>query len=57
MELLETLVTHPASTSHRELDDAALTAAGIGAGTVRMSVGIEHPEDLWADIDAALNRP
>ncbi|WP_330258007.1 aminotransferase class I/II-fold pyridoxal phosphate-dependent enzyme [Streptomyces murinus] len=51
---VETLVTHPASTSHRELDDAALTAAGIGAGTVRMSVGIEHPEDLWADIHAAL---
>ncbi|GLX49277.1 methionine gamma-lyase [Streptomyces hygroscopicus subsp. hygroscopicus] len=54
---VETLVTHPASTSHRELDDAALTAAGIGAGTVRMSVGIEHPEDLWADIAAALDHP
>ncbi|MFF5405278.1 trans-sulfuration enzyme family protein [Streptomyces misionensis] len=51
---VETLVTHPASTSHRELDDAALAAAGIGAGTVRMSVGIEHPEDLWTDIAEAL---
>ncbi|MEV0598947.1 aminotransferase class I/II-fold pyridoxal phosphate-dependent enzyme [Streptomyces sp. NPDC050315] len=51
---VETLVTHPASTSHRELDAAALAAAGIGAGTVRMSVGIEHADDLWADIDRAL---
>ncbi|MFI8993355.1 trans-sulfuration enzyme family protein [Streptomyces sp. NPDC053542] len=51
---VETLVTHPASTSHRELDAAALEAAGIGAGTVRMSVGIEHADDLWADIDQAL---
>ncbi|MFF8595906.1 trans-sulfuration enzyme family protein [Streptomyces sp. NPDC015220] len=51
---VETLVTHPASTSHRELDGQALAAAGIGAGTVRMSVGIEHPEDLWSDIEQAL---
>ena len=51
---VETLVTHPASTSHRELDGAALAAAGIGAGTVRMSVGIEYAEDLWNDIEQAL---
>ncbi|MBA0053243.1 aminotransferase class I/II-fold pyridoxal phosphate-dependent enzyme [Streptomyces sp. AJS327] len=52
---VETLVTHPASTSHRELDGAALHAAGIGPGTVRMSVGIEHPEDLWRDVEQALD--
>ncbi|MFE3073458.1 trans-sulfuration enzyme family protein [Streptomyces sp. NPDC059247] len=51
---VETLVTHPASTSHRELDGAALAAAGIGPGLVRMSVGIEDVEDLWADIEQAL---
>ncbi len=51
---VETLVTHPASTSHRELDDRALQAAGVSAGMVRMAVGIEHPEDLWNDIEQAL---
>jgi methionine-gamma-lyase len=50
----KTLVIHPASTSHRQLDAAALEAAGIGEGTVRLAVGIEHPEDLWADIEQAL---
>ncbi|MCY0928819.1 aminotransferase class I/II-fold pyridoxal phosphate-dependent enzyme [Streptomyces sp. H27-H1] len=52
---VETLVTHPASTSHRELGAAALAAAGIGAGLVRMSVGIEDPEDLWRDVEQALS--
>ncbi|MFD6880518.1 MULTISPECIES: trans-sulfuration enzyme family protein [unclassified Streptomyces] len=51
---VETLVTHPASTSHRELDEGALAAAGIGPGLVRMSVGIEGPEDLWQDVEQAL---
>ncbi|GHB02093.1 trans-sulfuration enzyme family protein [Streptomyces termitum] len=51
---VKTLVMHPASTSHRQLDAAALAAAGIGPGTVRLSVGIEHVEDLWADLDQAL---
>jgi len=51
---VETLVTHPASTSHRELDDRALREAGIGPGTVRMSVGIEDADDLWDDIEQAL---
>ncbi|MFG2111180.1 trans-sulfuration enzyme family protein [Streptomyces sp. NPDC048718] len=51
---VESLVTHPASTSHRELDADALVAAGIGAGLVRMSVGIEDVEDLWSDIEQAL---
>ncbi|MFI8522685.1 trans-sulfuration enzyme family protein [Streptomyces sp. NPDC085481] len=51
---VETLVTHPASTSHRELDAEALAAAGIAPGLVRMSVGIEGVEDLWGDIERAL---
>ncbi|MFF3839924.1 trans-sulfuration enzyme family protein [Streptomyces sp. NPDC001930] len=53
---VETLVTHPASTSHRELDGAALEAAGIAPGLVRMSVGIEDVEDLWADVEQALGQ-
>ncbi|MGI5359264.1 trans-sulfuration enzyme family protein [Streptomyces sp. CA-252508] len=53
---VKTLVMHPASTSHRQLDAAALDAAGIGQGTVRMSVGVEHVDDLWADLEQALAR-
>ncbi len=51
---VKTLVLHPASTSHGQLDAEALAAAGIGAGMVRIAVGIEHPEDLWGDIEQAL---
>jgi cystathionine beta-lyase/cystathionine gamma-synthase len=50
----ETLVLHPASTSHRQLDAAGLLAAGITEGTIRVSAGLEHPADLWADFDQAL---
>lgn len=50
----KTLVMHPASTSHRGLDADALAAAGIGAGTVRIAVGVEHPDDLWSDLEQAL---
>ncbi|MFF5768119.1 trans-sulfuration enzyme family protein [Streptomyces tanashiensis] len=51
---VETLVAHPASTSHRELDENELAAAGIAPGLVRMSVGIEDVEDLWKDMEQAL---
>jgi cystathionine beta-lyase/cystathionine gamma-synthase len=51
---VQTLVLHPASTSHRQLDAEALAAADIGEGTVRVAVGIEHPDDLWADFEQAL---
>ncbi|WP_433334195.1 trans-sulfuration enzyme family protein [Spirillospora sp. CA-294931] len=51
---VKTLVMHPASTSHRQLDAAALAAAQIGEGTVRLTVGIEHPEDIWDDLEQAL---
>lgn len=49
------LVLHPASTTHRQLDDAALAAAGLGPGTVRVSVGIEDTEDLVEDVRRALH--
>ncbi|MGW0803181.1 trans-sulfuration enzyme family protein [Nonomuraea sp. NPDC002799] len=51
---VETLVLHPATTSHRSLSAEELARSGIGEGTVRLSVGIEHPEDLWADVLQAL---
>jgi cystathionine beta-lyase/cystathionine gamma-synthase len=50
----ETLVSHPASTTHRQLDAAALAAAGIGSGMVRVSCGLEDAEDLIADFTDAL---
>ncbi|HEY3979837.1 MAG TPA: aminotransferase class I/II-fold pyridoxal phosphate-dependent enzyme [Streptosporangiaceae bacterium] len=50
----ETLVLHPASTSHRQLDSAQLAAAGVGPGSIRVSAGLEHPDDLWADFAQAL---
>jgi cystathionine beta-lyase/cystathionine gamma-synthase len=51
---VETLVSHPASTTHRQLDPAALAAAGIGEGMVRVSVGLEDPADLREDFTQAL---
>lgn len=51
----ETLVTHPASTTHVNLTPDELAAAGIGPGTIRMSVGLEHPDDLTRDLRRALD--
>jgi O-acetylhomoserine/O-acetylserine sulfhydrylase-like pyridoxal-dependent enzyme len=50
-----TLVSHVASTTHRQLDDAALDAAGIRPAAVRFSIGLEDADDLIADITAALD--
>ena len=50
---VETLVSHPASSSHRQLTDADLAAAGLTPGTVRVSIGLEDAEDLIADLVAA----
>jgi methionine-gamma-lyase len=50
----ETLVLHPASTSHRQLSPAELQAAGVSEGSIRVSAGLEHPDDLWADFAQAL---
>jgi methionine-gamma-lyase len=52
----ETLVTHPASTTHVNLTPEELAANGIGPGTVRVSVGLEHPDDLVADFLQALDQ-
>jgi O-acetylhomoserine (thiol)-lyase len=48
------LVIHPASTTHFRMDDAALAAAGITQGTIRLSVGLEDPDDLIDDLKRAL---
>ncbi|MBM4213857.1 MAG: aminotransferase class I/II-fold pyridoxal phosphate-dependent enzyme [Gammaproteobacteria bacterium] len=48
------LATHPASTTHRQLSPAELEKAGVSADMVRLSIGIEHIEDLQADLDQAL---
>jgi cystathionine beta-lyase/cystathionine gamma-synthase len=50
----ETLVTHPASTTHVGLLPEELAAAEIGPGTIRLSAGLEHPDDVIADVLAAL---
>jgi O-acetylhomoserine (thiol)-lyase len=50
----KSLVIHPASTTHRQLSDEELTAAGISAGTIRLSVGLESVADLLADLEAGL---
>jgi len=50
----KTLVIHPASTTHQQLDAAALAAAGIGEDMIRLSVGLEDPDDIIEDLAQAL---
>lgn len=50
----KSLVIHPASTTHFRMDDAALQRAGIGPGTIRLSIGLEDPADLIDDLKRAL---
>ena len=50
----KSLVIHPATTTHFRMDDAALAAAGIGAGTIRVSIGLEAADDLIEDLAGAL---
>jgi len=50
----KSLVIHPASTTHYRMSDEDLKKAGIGAGTVRLSIGLEDPEDLLQDLGRAL---
>ncbi len=49
------MASHAATTTHRQLDDAALAAAGIDPGAVRLSIGLEDPADLLADVRQALD--
>ena len=48
------LAIHPATTTHSQLNDKELLAAGVTPGYVRLSIGIEHPDDIIADIKQAL---
>jgi O-acetylhomoserine (thiol)-lyase len=50
----KTLVIHPASTTHQQMNAGALAAAGIGEGMIRLSVGIEDPDDIIADLKQAI---
>ena len=50
----KSLVIHPASTTHFRMSDAALLAAGIHPGTIRLSIGLEDPDDLLEDLDRGL---
>mgnify|MGYP001166261464 FL=1 len=50
----KSLVIHPASTTHFRMDEAALLAAGIGEGTIRLSIGLEDIKDLISDLKAGL---
>jgi cystathionine beta-lyase/cystathionine gamma-synthase len=49
-----TVVSHVASTTHRQMDAAALAAAGIDPGAVRFSIGLEDADDLIVDVTNAL---
>ena len=49
---VQTTLSHPATTSHRGQDAAAMARQGIGAGMVRLSVGLEDPRDLWRRVPA-----
>jgi O-acetylhomoserine (thiol)-lyase len=50
----KSLACHPASTTHRQMTAAEQRAAGVGPGSIRLSVGIEHIDDIIADLDQAL---
>ena len=49
-----TCVLHPASATHRQLSDEQLVAAGITPGLIRLSVGLEHIDDIIADLEKGL---
>jgi O-succinylhomoserine sulfhydrylase len=51
----KTLITHPATTTHRAMGPEGRAAIGLGDGVVRISVGLEGTEDLIADLDRALS--
>ncbi|MGC2030522.1 MAG: cystathionine gamma-synthase [Steroidobacteraceae bacterium] len=53
---VESLISHPASMTHAGMEESARLRAGIGSGLLRVSVGIEDPADLVADLSAGLER-
>ena len=50
----DTLIQHPAGLTHRCVSDEARASNGISASLLRLSVGLEDPDDLWADLEQAL---
>jgi O-acetylhomoserine (thiol)-lyase len=52
----KSLVIHPASTTHHRMSTDALASAGIGEGLVRLSIGLEDPDDLIEDLGRGLRR-
>ena len=50
----KTLVLHPASTTHQQMDEAQLAAAGVGEDMIRLSVGLEDPDDIIEDLGRAI---
>ena len=52
---MKTTITHPASTSHGRLTEDQRQAAGVGQGLIRISVGLEHLEDLKVDLARGLD--
>ncbi len=50
----KSLVIHPASTTHQQMDAEALAKAGVGEDMIRLSIGLEDPDDLLDDLDRAL---
>ena len=52
--MLEVLAIHPATTTHSQLTEEELLKAGVTPGYIRLSIGIEHPDDIISDLDQAL---
>lgn len=50
----KSIITHPASTTHQQMNSDELKACGINEGLIRLSIGLEHPDDLIADLAKAL---
>jgi len=51
---VDTLIEHPAALTHRLVSDVDREACGVPANLLRLSVGLEDVDDLWADLDGAL---
>jgi O-acetylhomoserine (thiol)-lyase len=51
---VKSLAAHPASTTHRQLSDSELKSAGVTPDMIRLCIGIEHIDDIVADLDQAL---
>ena len=52
---VRSLAIHPASTTHQQLTPQEQLAAGVNPGSVRLSIGLEHPDDVIADLEQALD--